>query len=129
MNKGDNKAIDVFSNGIFRIKWQEHVSTKELLERAGTIPLSEEVRWRRWKMVGHILRQDQNNECNVAMTWAQEEKRKRGRPRNTWRRTGEKERRKAGWDTRNEVRATAADREGWKRYVKASCATWHEEDR
>ena len=37
-------------------------------------PLSE-VKWRRWKMIGHILRQDQNNDCNIGMTWAPEKKR------------------------------------------------------
>ncbi|CAB4001589.1 endonuclease-reverse transcriptase, partial [Paramuricea clavata] len=38
---------------------------------------------------------------NVAMTWAREGKRKRGRPKTTWRRTVEKERVEAGlrsWD-------------------------------
>ena len=38
MNKGDNKAVDVFHNRCLRrilcIRWQDHVSTKELLERA-----------------------------------------------------------------------------------------------
>lgn len=44
MNKGDDKALDVFHNKclrkILRIKWQDHVSTKELLERASMKPLS-----------------------------------------------------------------------------------------
>ena len=51
MNKGDDKAIDVFHNKcllkILRIKWQDHVSTKELLERASMKPLSKEVKYRR----------------------------------------------------------------------------------
>ena len=37
INKGGDKAVDVFHNRclrkIFRIRWQDHVSTKELLER------------------------------------------------------------------------------------------------
>ena len=33
------------------------------------------------KMVGHILRQDQNNNYNIAMTWTPEGKRTRGRPK------------------------------------------------
>ena len=42
MNKGDDKAMDVFHNKflwkILQIKWQDHVSTKELLERASRTP-------------------------------------------------------------------------------------------
>ncbi|PFX29893.1 hypothetical protein AWC38_SpisGene5354 [Stylophora pistillata] len=36
-------------------------------------PLSAEVMSRRWKMIGHILRKDRNNDCNVAVSWAPEE--------------------------------------------------------
>ena len=45
-------------------------------------------------MVGHILRQDQNNNCNIAMTWTPEGKRTRGRPKTAWRqkRDGDRER-------------------------------------
>ena len=38
-------------------------------------PMSKDVKRRRWKIIGHILRQDQNSDCNIAMTWAPEEKR------------------------------------------------------
>ena len=52
MNKEDDKAVHVFHNRclrkILRIRWQDHVSTKELLERAGMKPLSVEVMSRRW---------------------------------------------------------------------------------
>ena len=133
LNKGDDKTIDVFNNRclrrILKIKWQDHVSTVELLKRADLKPLSEEVKWRRWKMIGHILRQDPKNDCNIALTWAPEGKRRRGRPKTTWRRTVEKERREAGWDSWNQVRVIAADKKGWRCSVKALCATRHEEDR
>ena len=133
MNKGDNKAVDVFLNKclrrIFNIQWQDHISTEELLRRANMNPLSEEVKWRRWKMIGHILRQDQNNDCNTAMTWAPEGKRRRGRPKTTWRRTVEKERDEAGWTSWAEARTSAADRVKWRRSVEALCATRHEADR
>jgi len=131
MNKGDNKAVDVFHNKslqkILRIKWQDRVSTKELLETASMKPLSEEVKYRRWKLIGHILRQDRNNDCNIAISWAPEGKRRRGRPKTTWRRTVEKERKEAGWSSWEETRTIAADREKWSTSVKALCATRHED--
>ena len=86
MNKGDNNTVDVFHNHtkclrrILRIKGQDHVSTEELLERAEMKPISKEVKRHGWKMIGHILRQDHNSNCNIAMTWAPEGKRREGRP-------------------------------------------------
>ena len=101
MNKGDDKRIDVFHNmccrRILRIHWKDHVTTQELLEKAGMKPLSKQVKRRRWNMIGHILRKDQKDDCNIAMTFVPEEKREKGRPKTTWRRTVEKERKDAGW--------------------------------
>ena len=71
-SKGYNKCL----RNILRIKWQDHISTGELLNRAEMRSMSHEVRGRRWKMIGHILRQRQNNDSNVALTWAPEVKRK-----------------------------------------------------
>ena len=63
-------------------EWNDDETNQEILERSGASILSEEVKRRRWKFIGHILRQDPNNYCNVAcMTWAPEGNRKRGRPK------------------------------------------------
>ena len=51
-----------------------------MLERASIKPVSEEVKHRRWNMIGHILRQDRNDVSNIAISWAPEGKRIRGRP-------------------------------------------------
>ena len=63
--------------------------------------LSADVRRRRWKFIGHIMRKEP------------EGRRKRGRPRTTWRRTAEREREKAKWKDWSEVQIAAADRAGW----------------
>ena len=61
MNEGDAKKIDVFQNRylrrIMKIKWQDKISNRELPERTNVERLSEEVRRRRWRFIGHILRQ------------------------------------------------------------------------
>ncbi|PIK40131.1 hypothetical protein BSL78_23032 [Apostichopus japonicus] len=55
MNKGDEKKSDIFHNKCLRrvlgIRWQERVSTKELLKRAKMGPLSIEIKKRRWKFI------------------------------------------------------------------------------
>ena len=124
MNEGDATKIDVFQNQclrrIMKIKWQDKISNRELLERANVERLSEEVRRRRWRFFGHILRQQPD--CVTALTWIPEGKRKRGRPKATWRRTVEKERCKAGWQSWREVRTAAQDRNRWRAHVEALCA-------
>ena len=96
MNGGDAKKIYVFQNRclrrIMKIERQDKISNN--VER-----LSEEVRRRRWRFIGHILRQRPDNDCLTALTWTTEETRKRGRPKTTLRRTVETERSKEGWQS------------------------------
>ena len=65
---------------------------EESYKRANMKPMSKEVKQRRQKMIGHILKQDQNSDCNIAVTWVTEGTRRKGRPKITWRRLVEKER-------------------------------------
>ena len=99
------------------------------MRRTGISEISKEVQQRRWKYIGHILRKEQDNDCVTAMTWAPEGRRKRGRPKMTWRRTVEKEREDAGIRSWKQARTIAMDREKWREQVKALCATRHEVDR
>ena len=62
-------------------------------------------------MIGHILRQDRENDCNVAILWVPEGKRRRGKPKTTWRRTVEREMREGGWGSWDEMWVAAAVRE------------------
>ena len=81
MNKGDNKLIDTFQNKclrkILKIRWEDHVSNEEINERSGIKLVSLET-CRRWKFIGHMLRKDPENDCNIVLSWAPEGKRKRG---------------------------------------------------
>ena len=126
MNEGDAKKTDVFQNRCLKrtmkIKWHDKISNRELLERANVGRLSEEVRRRRWRFIGHILRQQPDNDCVTALTWTPEGKRKRGQPKTSWRRTVEKESSKAEWQSWREVRTAAQDRNRWKAHVEALCA-------
>ena len=133
MTKGDNKVIDTFQNKclrkILKIKWEDHINNEELNERSGVRPVSQEVCRRRWKFIGHMLRKDPENDCNVALGWAPEGRRKRGRPKVTWRRTVENERKALGLSTWAEARVAAANKTKWRCSVEALCATRHQEDR
>ena len=91
--------------------------------------LSGDVRRRRWKFIGHIIRKEPNSDCRIALTWTPERRRKRGRPKTTWRRTAEREGEKAGWKNWSEIQIAAVDRAAWWNSVEALCVTWYEEDR
>ena len=72
-------------------------------------------------MIEHILIQDQNNDCNTAMTWAPEGNKRRGKPKTNWRRRVEKKKKESriGIMGRSETRTIAANREKWKDSAKA----------
>ena len=70
MNKGDDKLVNMFQSKCLRslrlydstslrVHWSEQMRTEDLLERAQMKSLSEKVKARIWKMIGHTLRQDQ----------------------------------------------------------------------
>ena len=128
MNKEDGKMLDVFHEKDIEDSLEDHVTNEEVLSRAGVHQLSSEVKRQRWKMIGHVLREERGNDCSIVLTWTPAGRRKQGRPKTTWRRTVEKERR-GGVEELDEVRSEAVDREKWKCTMKALCATWHEEDR
>ena len=86
-----------------------HVSNEEVRRRANTETISELVWKRRWTWIGHVLRMDNSYLPRVALTWAPEEKRKRGRPKETWRRTVEKERMAMGFNSWVEAGLVAAN--------------------
>ena len=70
--------------GIF---WPYAISIDKLNERTGSIRVSSEIKKRRWKWIGHVLRIPRQHHCATALTWTPDGKRKVGRPKTTWRRT------------------------------------------
>ena len=64
----------------------------------------------------------------VALKWTPDGRRARGRPKETWRRSVEKELRDQSWTWR-EIQKSAKDREQWRSLVAALFAKQHEEDK
>lgn len=85
-----------------------------------------EIARRKWRWVGHVLRKDQSDITRESLFWTADGKRKRGRPKTTWRRTAESELKQLGWSWK-EIEKKAKDRTGWRDCVAALCAAWHEE--
>lgn len=51
MNKGNEKRIDVFQNNslrrILKIKWQDKITTQEILQLSNMSPMSQEIKCKR----------------------------------------------------------------------------------
>ena len=67
-----------------------------IAEQAQLHSVSVEIERRRWRWIGHINGMALNAIPRVAMRWTPAGKRKRGRPKLTWRRSVEKEMREVG---------------------------------
>ena len=72
-----------------------------------------EIRKRKFRWFGHTLRKEDGEIPNTALLWNPQGNRKRGRPKNSWRRTVIKEAGRS-W---NELSFLADDRQKWKELV------------
>ena len=95
MTKADANRLDTFLHRclrkILKVHWPMRVSNDEIRRRAGIEKISMQVRHRRWRWIGHVLRMPPDRNLHVALTWSPSGKRKRGRVRETWWRTVERE--------------------------------------
>ncbi|KAI8496360.1 hypothetical protein Bbelb_256590 [Branchiostoma belcheri] len=121
------KKLDVFHQRnlrrILKVRWQDHVTNEEILRRAKTQPLGDIITGKRMQLAGHILRLSSQRHSKTAMTWVPPGgRRKRGRPKNTWRRTFQEDLKRANiaWE---EAEEAAATRTRWK--LAAQCACRH----
>ena len=131
ITKADERKLNSFQcqclRRIMKIKWQQRMTNKRVVEMAEINEISCEVRRRRWNWLGHVLRREGENVCFTALGWTPEGRTARGRPKTTWIRTVERERNKAGWKSWNVDKAAARNRECWSENVSAWCAYWRAE--
>ena len=130
MTKTIRHKLEVFQNKclrrILRIYWPQTISKYELRRRTGTEPITQQVRRKRWEWIGHVVRMPPAALTRVALRWTPDGRRKRGRPKETWRRTVEKEMKENSW-TWGHLEGQAANRSQWRTLAEASCVSKHEE--
>ena len=110
------RKIQIFFNTclrrIYKIQWQEKIRNEDLWERAGQEPVAKQILRRKWGWIGHTLRKPASSTTCQALTWNPQGKRKRGRPRNSWRRDTEAELKQQGTNWSGMTRA-AQNRVRW----------------
>ena len=122
------RKVDAFQQRCLRrilgITYRDRVKNEEIMRRTGQRRLQDVVAGRRSQFWGHVVRMDANRIPRSALGWfSAEGKRKKGRPRQTWRRTIEKDLREAG-TTMQEATETATNRPEWRKLV-ARCVQGH----
>ncbi len=115
--KVTNRKIQTFINSCLRrilhIRWPDTISNTNLWERTGQLPVEAEIWKRRWGWIGHMLCKPPTNITRQALRWNPQGKRKRGRPRITWRRDLEADVKRMGY-TWNQLERMAQDRNFWR---------------
>ena len=126
MTKKTLQKIQTFINSclkrIFRIWWPNKIRNEELWRKGRQETVEKQILKRKWGWIGHTLRKPATSTTRQALTWNPQGKRKRGRPKNTWRRDTEAELKRQGisW---GEAEKTAQSRVGWRRVVDGLCST------
>ena len=112
---------------ILHLKWFDKVPNTDLWTRANQEPMHVQIRRRKWRWVGHTLRKEPTNLTRQAFDWNPQGKRKRGRPKQTWRRSVQDKLKTVGltWET---AKRDAKDRKKWRATVEALCSTRSQED-
>ncbi|XP_028649227.2 LOW QUALITY PROTEIN: uncharacterized protein LOC114645554 [Erpetoichthys calabaricus] len=115
--KNTTRRIQTFTNTCLRkilhIRWPDTISNTNLWERTCQHSVEVEIWKRRWGWIGHTLRKPQTSITRQALRWNPQGKRKRGRPRNTWRRDLEADITRMGY-TWSQLERMAQDRNLWR---------------
>ena len=72
---------------IVNIHWPEVISNEELWRRAEETEISIHIKRRKWNWIGHTLRKGHDIIERQVLDWNPQGQGKRGRPKQTWRRS------------------------------------------
>ena len=98
---------------IMKIRWYDHISEEELRLRSGQESVVKKLGRNRWRYLGHVLRMDDSRLAKQVLGWKPDGRRRVGRPKETWRRTLERDIRLHGTNW-NELEDLAQDRKQWR---------------
>ena len=121
-----SRKLQSFINGCLRrivgIRWYDRVTNAQLWEGTSQRPVKEDIQVKKWKWIGHTLRRPPTSIIRQALTWNPQGKRKKGRPKMTWRRAVQAEMEKAGTSWK-QLEKDAQDRLRWRNVVDGLCST------
>lgn len=127
------RKLQVFVNRclrrILRIFWPQRITNEELWKRTEIGDINTEIRRRKFGWIGHTLRRDPNEISYRSLTYNPQGSRRRGRPRNTWRRSTLQEANSYLKSTNSreidnilELKEVAVRRTRWRNFVDGLCS-------
>ena len=123
------RKIQTFINTCLRricnIRWPERTRNEDLWKQAGQTSAAEQVLRRKWGWIGHTLRKPVSSITRQALSWNPQGKRKRGRPRNSWRRDTKAELQTMGGNWCQAAKS-AQNRVRWRTTVDGLCSSMSE---
>ena len=123
--KSSMAKIQVFVNRCLRrilgVRWYDKLRNEELWRITAQEPIVQQIKRSKWRWLGHTLRKPADNVTRRGLRWTPQGKRKRGRPKTTWRRSIEAEAKVAGL-TWGQLEQKAQDRGGWRTLVDDLCS-------
>ena len=130
--KSLQSKLQVFVNKclryILKIWWPNKITNEELWRKTNQEDITSTIRRRKWNWIGHTLRKDSAaNITRQALDYSPQGKRKRGRPKNNWRRSTLKDLETVGM-TWQEAKVIAQKRVGWRAMVDVLCSQGGDED-
>ena len=63
---------------ILKIYWPMKVTNEEIRFKTNMEEITHQIKRRRWKLIGHVLRKNMNENTRIALTWTPEGRCKRG---------------------------------------------------
>ena len=123
-NSGNKKKVQTFINSclrrILRIRWPIIINNEDLWQRTNQRPADAEIMMRRWRWIGYTLRKPSTSITRQALSSNPQGKRKRGRPRNSWRRDMEADIKRLGL-TWSQLERKSQNRDSWRTLVGGLC--------
>ena len=98
-------------SSVLETYWPMKVTNEEVRFKTNMEEITQQIKRRCWKLIGHVLRKSVNENMRIALTWTPEGRRRRDRPKETWRRTVERERGELGFKGWTEAGSCATARE------------------
>ena len=105
-------------------KWSDFITNNILRDKTNQEFVSNIVRKRRWRYLGHVLRSDEKRLNRKILMWSPEGKRKRRRPKFTLRKTIPQESTQMGCNTIQDLQLLATNRTTWRCKTSALCAAF-----
>ncbi|XP_065579629.1 uncharacterized protein LOC136039654 [Artemia franciscana] len=126
LNQQQKRRILAFENNCLRrilnIDWRDHVTNQIVRSISGQPRVTDVIRQRRWRYLGHVIRMKEDRIPRLILEWQPQGTRRRGRPKNTLRRTYQQDLSnihttiQPQWE---DVWAAAYMRDDWRLFVDA----------